>query len=265
MPYRWPTDPPGKRPSHSISWQQHQINLARNQPSAPATALLGTPPAKGQGIPPAPAAGAPQAQAPAAGAPAQVQPDAQYLAEAAQRAFQRTTAINEYTEEGKTDRSNTEEAIRRLIADAANPRQTIRENANKQGLFYSGQLTKQLGQFEGQLNRLVGDQRNELRTREDARTRAITALQQGAPLEDAVALAASAQRQVDRDTSAADLNALVPNAVAPPATAPIKGVTTFVNRTNNSRSGQRYRVQAGNGGVWHIYANGKRVWVPRRR
>jgi hypothetical protein len=35
MAYRWPTDPPGKKAAHTISWEQHQKNLKAKQAPAP--------------------------------------------------------------------------------------------------------------------------------------------------------------------------------------------------------------------------------------
>lgn len=60
MPFRWPTDPPGKPPSHSISWQTHQQHL--NQGSSglpprlqvPAGTNTGPGPGGGSGTPAAP-------------------------------------------------------------------------------------------------------------------------------------------------------------------------------------------------------------------
>lgn len=221
-------------------------------------------------VPGAPAPAAPAAapsSAPTSGGPAQIVPDAQYLAEAAQRAFERTTKINSITDEGKNDRSDTQRAIDRLLEQAVNDRSTLSTNANKEGLFYSGQLTKRLGDYEKALTRNTGDQTTALGQREDARTAAMKALQQGAPLEEADALIAAGARQVSRDTAAADVGSLVAPANTP-AVTPIAPVTQLVNRSTNVRAGQAYTpvpgTRAGASGTWHVY-NGRRVWVPARR
>lgn len=273
-PYQWPNGE-----WHSITWaaeRARQMTTAQAQqaktapppvpipqPAAPAPgpgpAKGGPGPAKGlpmvtgpaKGLPMTPAPGTPaptSAPAPAAGGSAAIVPDAQYLAEAAQRAFERTTKLNELGEEGRTDRTQAQEAIRRMLEDALQGQQTIREGAGKEGLFYSGQLSKRLGTYEQAVQRARGDVETSLQSREDARSRAIAALQQGAPLEEATALAGAGQRQVIRDTSAADLGALVPNTPAPAATA-VPAVKQLVNRTADARS----------------FAKRQRVWVPKRK
>jgi hypothetical protein len=165
----------------------------------------------GQQTPP----GQPQAPNPAN----QFAPDAQYLAEAAQRQFDRIQAMNALTSQAGSDQNDTTEAIRRLLAPAADQRQTIKQNANRQGLFYSGRLGKQLTDFETDLTQRQGDIQNDFDARERARAAARSALEQGAPLEEAAALAEAAARQVQRDTDAAAVNALAPPPPAPAAPA----------------------------------------------
>jgi hypothetical protein len=262
---------------HSVTQAAHDAAMRAlpvgNVPGLGAAALGGnTAPAKGVDRPvSAPAAPVAAAAAPVgagaapAGGSAQIVPDAQYLAEAAQRAFDRTTNIDRYTKEGTDDRADSAEAIRRLVTDAVQGRQTIKEGANKEGLYYSGQLSKRVGDYDTAVTRATGDISTQLQHREDARTAAIHALQQGAPLEDATALAAAGGRQTARDAIAADANALVPNAGpnVPAATA----VPTVKPPKVNSK-GQAYTEQAGSGGEWHVYGTGpnaRRVWVPKRR
>jgi hypothetical protein len=269
FPHQWPDGT-----WHSNTWQAHQAAMG---------ALAGAPP-KGVDRPPpkgvdrpldAPPAVAPTAAATAGGSPpasggsAQIVPDAQYLAEAAQKAFERTTAITNFTEEGKADRAQSAEAIRRMLADAVQGRQTIKEGANKEGLYYSGQLSKRQGDYDTAVTRATGDVQTQLQTREDSRSRAVTAIQQGAPLEDAIALASAGARQTIRDTAAADANALVPNvaSVAAPG-SPVVAVKPVAAAKINTKTKQPYTEQAGSGGEWHVYGTGpnaRRVWVPKRR
>jgi hypothetical protein len=171
----------------------------------------------GNDTPAASPPGQPQAPNPAN----QFAPDAQYLAEAAQRQFDRIQAMNALTSQAGSDQNDTTEAIRRLLSGAPEQRQTIKQNANKQGLFYSGQLGKQLNSYEADLTQRQGDIQLDFDARERARAAARAALEQGAPLEEAAGLAEAAARQVQRDTDAAAANALAP----PPAAAPARKVT----------------------------------------
>jgi hypothetical protein len=294
--YRWPTDPPGKPPAHTISWQQHQANVAAlnkpavvpPKPASPDTVLaplkglgpqvpLGIGPPKGiSATPQAPAApqtgqaapqpgqAAPQAGgAPAASNAAPITPDAQYLAEAAQAAFRRTQQLNSLTQEEQDDRTNTATAINRLLENAASDRVKIGEGANREGLFYSGQASKRLGDYEQQLNRARDDAQVLLAQRQAGRVAQRQGIEQGGPLDDAVAMSLAAQRQTARDTSAADVNALVPNIGADPVTA-----SAAAPRAAAITSILNYKVKPGivKGvkGAYHVYPDGRRVWVPRR-
>jgi hypothetical protein len=142
-------------------------------------------------------------------------PDAEYLAAAAQRQFERSQAIQGLTSQSSTDKADTAEAIRRLTSAAPEQRQGIKQSANKAGLFFSGQLGKQLNSFEADLTQRQGDINLDHQRREDARAAARAAIEQGMPLEEAAALAESAGRQVNRDAIAADNYMLAP----PPAVA----------------------------------------------
>lgn len=275
MAYRWPTDPPGKPPAHTIPWQQHQATLAA-QAQAQGQAQAQTaqnaarvPVAPAKGLP----AGTPQPQAAPAGAGAAaaggagaaaggapITPDAQYLAEAAQKAFLRTQQLTALTQESQDDKTNTQTAINRLLENAVSDRVKINEGANKEGLFYSGQLTKRLGDYEGQLERAKGDATTLLGQREASRLVQRNTIEQGGPLEDAVALALAGQRQTGRDTIAADSGALVPNVGGggAPQAAAISGLGGFTVKNTSKKDSQ------GRSGSYHIYPDGRRVWVPRR-
>lgn len=273
MAYRWPTDPPGKPPAHTISWQQHQATLAavnreqglaQHQGAVNAARVPAAPP---KGLP----AGTPQPQAaapaagPAAGARLPVKagaivPDAQYLAEAAQKAFLRTQQLGALTQESQDDKTNTQTAINRLLENAVSDRVKINEGANKEGLFYSGQLTKRLGDYETQVERAKGDATTLLGQREASRLLQRNTIEQGGPLDDAVLLALAGQRQTGRDTTAADSNALVPNlggsANAPQSTA----INTVLGYTVQPKKNSK-----GQAGELHVYPDGRRVWVPKKR
>lgn len=289
MAYRWPTDPPGKPPAHTISWQQHQANVAAlNKPAVvppkPAVSNTVLAPLKGlgpqvplgigppKGISANPAVRAAQAppqvaaapQAGPGGAPptsnaAAITPDAQYLAEAAQAAFRRTQQLNSLTQEEQDDRTNTATAINRLLENATSDRVKIGEGANREGLFYSGQASKRLGDYETQLNRARDDAQVLLAQRQAARLAQRQAVEQGSPLDDAVAMSLAAQRQTARDTAAADANALVPNVGADPV-APTRAATI------TSLLGYKLKPATVKGvqGFYRVYSDGRRVFVPRR-
>lgn len=166
------------------------------------------------GAPGAAAAAAPQAGAPAR-TTAQFIPDAQYLAEAAQSQFNRQTNLDQLTAQDEAERNQTQEAIRRLMDTAGQQRQTTTQTAAKQGLFYSGQLGKRLGDLEAQVARQRGDVQSAYDTNARAREAARQAILSGAPLDEAAARAAAIERQVGRDTEAANARQLVPTVVKP--------------------------------------------------
>lgn len=177
----------------------------------------------GQAKPPAGFAAAfGAAPAPAAPtAPSVFAPDAQYLAEAGQRLQDRQAKTNELNANTQTDSQDTAEAIRRLLQSRGEVETSTKQTANKQGLFYSGQLGKRLGDVAADFTRRQSDAQLALDRREAAREAARRAIESGAPLSEAAALAQAADRQIARDQTAADANALVRNpspAAAPKAT-----------------------------------------------
>jgi hypothetical protein len=171
------------------------------------------PPAAGQAPSQTPP-GQPQA------GPAGFTPDAEYLAAAAQRAFERKAALDALGSQGTTDKGDTQEAIRRLLAGAPEQRQGIKQGANREGLLYSGQLGKRQDAFEADLTQKQGDINLDFQRRENARIAARQAIESGMPLEEAAALAEAATRQVGRDSTAASAGALVPTPGPPAAAAP---------------------------------------------
>ena len=167
-----------------------------------------------------PAAAAPAAPAPAAG-PAVFTPDAAYLAAVAQSAFTRTNQLNQLDTEGRDQKTDTEEAIRRLLAKVPDDRRGITAGANRQGLLFGGHHSKQLDDYQGQVTRSESDQRLALQRGDDARAAIRKALQDGVPLEEAAFKAEAAERQLGRDQDAAALNMLAPPP-AEPAAAPAR-------------------------------------------
>lgn len=279
--HRWPNDPPGKPPSHTIPWAVHQANQAAQQQARmtsqqqnavnAARQAANAGPAKG--LTPGQLGGVPQAAGGTGGAqasgtpgtpastPATFAPDAQFLAEAAQRAHQKATALTRLSQETSDDRTNTATAINRLLENAIKDRGQIDEGANSQGLYFSGQRDKRRGDYEEGLTRAKGDAQTAFDQREAARISERSAIEQGDPLDEAAARALAIQRQIGRDTNAADLGALVPNIASPTAAAasaalPGVGKPRVIETNRRDSKGRR--------GVYHEYPGGRRVWVPVR-
>lgn len=162
---------------------------------------------------------APIAATPPAPKPAEFAPDSQYLADAAQRAFERQQKITQLNTESRIDTTDFNEALRRMTESRAGVEQQTRQTANKQGLFYSGQLGKRLGDVATDFTRRQSDAQLQYDRREAARRAAIAAIEAGAPLEEAAAMAAAADRQLARDQEAADARALAQESA--PAPTPV--------------------------------------------
>lgn len=145
--------------------------------------------------------------------------DATYFSEAALRAFQRRQRKQELDTEGSYDRTDLGESIRRLAEQRGETLQGTKETAAGQGLFYSGQLGKRLGQVETDFTRRQGDMQRDFDRREAGREAARAAIDSGAPLEEAAAAAAATDRQIQRDTEAADAGTLARNPAPKPAAA----------------------------------------------
>lgn len=244
----------------------HQQAVAQRAAAGPVKGVPRPAPIKGVIRPASNTITAPGAAAPGTGgAPGGggFVPDAQYLAEAAQRAFDRTSQINALNDQTTQDRSATDEAIRRLLGQVPQDRQNINQSANKEGLFYSGQLTKRLDDYEAAVARQRGDINTDFQNREDARAAARAAITNGAPLEEAAALAQAVPRQTARDTAAADAGALV----AQPFSSGGGGGAATLTATQkliNSRGPVTQTIPVP-GGVIKVHANGQRIFVPRRK
>jgi uncharacterized phage infection (PIP) family protein YhgE len=140
-------------------------------------------------------------------------PDAQYLAQAAQAQFQRQQQLDQIKAQHEAGLSAYNESVRRASEDVPQQRQQVSQSANKQGLFYSGQLGKQLGDYETMVARQRADLQNQFSSEEKAREAARTAILQGEPIDTAAAKAEAVQRQIERDSQAASQNALAPTPV----------------------------------------------------
>jgi hypothetical protein len=138
-------------------------------------------------------------------------PDAEYFTTVAQQRFKRNQQLNQLTEQGAYDRTDFQEGLRRLHEQQPKDLQTVRENAARQGLFYSGQLGKQEGDVNTDYARRQSDSQLSFDRREAARAAARRALLAGASIEQAAALAASIDRRLDRDAQSAAAGTLARN------------------------------------------------------
>lgn len=191
--------------------------------------------------------------------------DAQYFAERAQREFQASQQRDELDRQGAYDRTDFAEALRRMALKQPEDEQATREAANRQGLLFSGVLGKDLGTVRTGYERQRSDAQLDFDRREAARSAARAALEQGIPIENAVALAGAADRQLARDQEAATANALVPNPEPAPTAegpAPVVAKKRAVTTTGyNRKRGQRYRIVSKGGKTYHYYAGGRPVRV----
>lgn len=178
-------------------------------------------------------------------------PDAQYLADAALRAFNRRQKLSELDTQSSQGRQDLQTMIRRLGEQRVKAVQSTRQGANKQGLFYSGQLGKQLGDVNKSYAQQQGDARQQFNRDEAARQAARTAIEAGAPLEEASAAAAATDRQIQRDQDAASANGLVPNQPASTGAASRPAATP---KTVKPKAPPKPRVQR---------PRARRVGVPR--
>lgn len=135
--------------------------------------------------------------------------DAQGLQEQAQLHFQTGQQLADLAQQGAYDQTDVAEALRRMQTQQTDTEQQTRESANRAGLFYSGQLGKQMGDVQTQFGRQRFDQQTAYDRRQAARVASRQAILQGATLEEAAIAAEAADRQIQRDTEAADAGSLV--------------------------------------------------------
>lgn len=188
--------------------------------------------------------------------PAPLLDDAQAAAARAQALFDRTQSLAGLQQQGIYDANDLAEARRRLLEQQPKDEQAAKEAANRQGLFYSGVLGKQLGDIETSYARQIADQQAAYARREAARLAAIDALKQGAPLSDAAITADEIGRQETRDAATAAAGGLAPPAstttATPAPTSPSPAAAPLVLSGYDSR---------GHKGEWHIYPGGRKVFV----
>jgi hypothetical protein len=147
--------------------------------------------------------------------PHQLVDDSTATSARAQALFARTQKLNQLSTEDQYGAQDYAENLSRLRAQRPKDELAAKESANRQGLFYSGALGKDLGNLATSYGQRESDMTLQNERAVAARAAARQAIMQGAPLEDAAISAALADRQIASDSSAADAGALAPN--APPA------------------------------------------------
>lgn len=188
------------------------------------------------------------AQPAAAAQDAPLTDDAQSLAARARAIFDVTQQRQGLEQQGAYDTTDLGEAIRRLQVQQPRDTQTAREAANRQGLFYSGALSRNLDDLKASYLQRQGDLQQSYDRRKSARQSAIEALAQSEQISNQEIDAALADRLTAGDLAAADEGVLAPED-APAAT------------TAAAPAAKTWKPVIRNGWVWHDYPDGRKVRV----
>jgi hypothetical protein len=143
--------------------------------------------------------------------PAALPLDAQFFADQAGRQFKANNQIAGTQQQSAYDQTDYQTALQRLATQQTQAQDNQRNSYNQRGLYYSGAYGKAQGDLADQYAQQRADMADNLQRKEASRQAAIAAIQQGMPLDDAAAAAEAADRQLARDTTAADSNSLVMN------------------------------------------------------
>jgi hypothetical protein len=177
--------------------------------------------------------------------------DAQYYAESAKNLFGVNQGVAQSDMQGQQRQATLEEALRRLGQQQPKDELATTEAANRQGLFYSGQLGQRLGDLASRYSRQRSDLNANYANQEAARLAARAALQQGYTVDDAALQAAAVGRQIQSDQAAADVGGLV---------APAGAVSPGQVRTATGEAAPAAVVSGS-----HVRAGTPAVVAPRRR
>lgn len=193
-----------RRPRAHINTPGNATFVPLPRPKAPVDAIAPR-------APTAPGVGAnPPARPAAPAGPKPLVDDATAIADRAALRFRTQQGINSSLQDSAYARQDVGENLRRMALQRPKDEQTTRQSANQQGLFYSGQLGKRLGDLAVDYQTRQGDVQQGFDRGEAARVAARNALQQGMSIEDAAITAQNADRAVQRDSAAADVGGLVP-------------------------------------------------------
>lgn len=148
-------------------------------------------------------------------------PDAQYMAETARNQFQANQQRSQLDTTESQDRTDYQEALRRLLGKKPQDIQSSRVQANRQGLLDSTTSSNQLGEIEQNYTRQQTDLGSGFDRRQLARTAARSALDQGLTIDDAAQMAALSERQALTDEQSASAGMLAAVPPAPVAAKPL--------------------------------------------
>jgi hypothetical protein len=143
-------------------------------------------------------------------------PDSQYIGEAGAATFKMNADLQGLQAQGITDAQSRQTALAQLARQQPIDLQQANVNRNRQGLFYSTTLGNDRANISAGYVAKAGNVEADYAAHERARAAAEGAIRAGYTVDDAARMAAAVDRQVTRDSAAADSNSLVPN----PAPAP---------------------------------------------
>jgi hypothetical protein len=146
-------------------------------------------------------------------------PDATFFADQAQRLFKKSQALQQNERQGTENQLGLTNAVETVRRQQPKQENQATAGANASGLFYSTTLGNQLGDIRASAVRQEGSANARFAEAERARLAARQAIEAGYGLDDASAMAAAADRQIQRDTTAADAGYLVPDT---PLSNPVK-------------------------------------------
>jgi len=235
----WTGAPAGSRAGIAGGYAQAtRVDAAKRNSKKPSQTGSGGPtggPAVGQGQ--------------AAAAPAAPDPrDSGYYTEIAKLNFQKNQQLAQQQTQGTYERADMEKALSRQAEQRPKDLQKANESFNKSGLFYSGKLGEARGDIEKGHSRQEADTRERFARSEAAREAARRALEEGASIDAAAALAASVDRQGGRDLQ------------EPPADVAGGAASRATSGVNN---GKPFRIVKHQGWIYHKYESGKTVKVRR--
>lgn len=159
--------------------------------------------------------------------------DATYWTQLAQLKFQRDQEAARLTQEQSYADADFAEALRRRVGQFGEQKTEIKQVANQQGLFESGQLGKRLGAAQTAYDRANFDAQTAHDRESAARAAAREALAAGYTLDEAAAMAEAADRQLQRDLANPPAAPAGGGAGGGGGPAPPPGSPKGVNRANH--------------------------------
>lgn len=170
---------------------------------------------------PPPATQSAGSQQAAAAAPAQFAPDSQYSSEVANAVSKNAGVHTGLTEAGVLDKSNYEEALRRMGIDEGNSRTSQSESLNRQNLLFSGHGAQQLQDLSTTYARQRADALQGFTGRENDRAQQGRAADAEQGSTETTSYGNAADRQTTREGALAANNTLAPNT---PYVAPVPAI-----------------------------------------